>query len=98
MPEIPGQLDHSTDRTSHHPPSAHEPDDADPALVALSASRLTGRQRLRRATLTTAAVLLALVVLLGSFPGTRSGAALLLFGPTPTPTRAILAGDDRYYI
>jgi hypothetical protein len=96
--EMPEQPAHSKDRTPHHTPSAYEPDEADLTLDALTAPHLTGRQRLRRAALAAGVVLLALVVLLGSFPGTRSGAALLLFGPTPTSTHSILAGDDRYYI
>jgi hypothetical protein len=83
--------------TPNHDLAVQEPDDADPTLAALAASRRTTWQRLARAAPAIGAVLLAVVVLLGSFPSVRSDAALLLFGATPTPTPAIPPGDGVYY-
>jgi hypothetical protein len=98
---MPGQSEHPTSSPSA---SGRETADADhtlatpDALDGLAAPRLTPRQRLRRAALAAAAVLLALIVLLGGFPGPRSGVAALLVGPTPTPTLPIPPGDDLYYV
>jgi hypothetical protein len=93
MPDMPGQRDRPASRVQEHAPA-----DIDPALHALVAPRLTTRQRAVRAAFAIGMMLLALFVLLGSSPSLRSGAALLLFGPTPTPTVSVLRGDGIYYL
>jgi hypothetical protein len=70
----------------------------DRAFEALFVSRLTPQQRLGRATLAAGAVLLALVMLFGSFSTVRSGAVAPLVAPTPTPTFRPQAENAIFYL
>jgi hypothetical protein len=71
--------------------------EAEPARSPLE-PRLSPRQRGARIVTAIAAVTLALVVVLGSFASVRDRLALLVFGPTPTPTATLEPGATLFYI
>ncbi len=75
-----------------------ETDEDASGLEALLARRRTPRQRLARAALAAGAVLLALVLLLGSLPPPHPQAASPLPSPTPERSRSFFDASDTFYL